>query len=517
MSSTRKSIAYNSVFSLVDKTYTALSGLLLIPFIIHTLGVTTYGFWVLLVTVSGYFGLGSLGISSAFEKFIAQYIAKNDHKSLNRYITTAFYTSILLGIIVLSAAVFFAPIVFHVLLKNGTFDNYHSLFFVVMISVVLSIAGAIFLAVPRGLQRFDIAAGISIAGRTAYILCVVLLSIKGLGIWALVYAQIAFAAITALASLYIAMRRIQGFNCWPQFFDWQICMTMLNFGIKMLISLCAVLVTQSFDKLVIAYYLDVRCVALYDIGARLISFVKDVPSFVYSVITPRTSELHALDNLEGLRSIYVQGTKYLAIVCIGIIALMFPVAHEILTAWIGTSIDPFSIYVFQVLVFSTMLYVTTGFGTAIGIGIGRPGTIALVNIIMAVVNMVGSVALFYTFKTWGIVWGTALGMLSSSIVYYYILNRQMGVGQWYFWKKTLLFPIVVNACAIAIVLMVKHLYYSSLPGESGHKAVLYAIIVLNGICMVIINSAAYKVSGYITLQEIVRYVPFIKKYIRINE
>jgi O-antigen/teichoic acid export membrane protein len=514
MVTARKSIAYNSIFSLTDKTYTALSGLLLIPFIIHQIGVSAYGFWVILITVSGYFSLGSIGISTAFEKYIAQYLALNDHKTLNRFIATAFYASAFLGLIVYGLASVFASPVFHMLLKNTTFDNYHTLFSMLMLSVVMSIIGAIFIAVPRGFQRFDIVAGISMAGRSIYIFCTVMLCLKGYGVWALVYAQIAYVATTVVCSSYVAARRIRGFACLPQYFDWHICIETVTFGAKMFISLCAVLVTQSFDKLVIAYFMDVRSVALYDIGARLIVFVKDVPSFIYSVITPRTSELHALDNVEELRSVYIRGTKYISIVCAGIIALMFPVAREILTVWIGKTIDPFSIYIFQVLLFSTMLYVTTGFGTAIGIGIGKPGAIAFVNILMAVINIVGSILLFYFFKIWGIVWGTALGMLISSFIYYYILNGQMQIKQWYFWKKTLVFPVLVNMCAILVIAGVKHVVGYVEPIGT---VALYGIIIGNAAVIAVVNVAALKISGFVTLSEVAHYLPFMKKYMQTRE
>jgi len=140
---------------------------------------------------------------------------------------------------------------------------------------------------------------------------------------------------------------------------------------------------------------------VYDIGSRLIMFLKDIPSFLYSVVIPRTSELHALDNKEGLQKLYASGTKYLSIICIGFIPLLFPVAANILAIWMRAEANPLSVYVFQVLLVSTMFYITTGLGTSIAAGMGKPGLNALSNSVMVIVNMFFSIALYFVFRAQG--------------------------------------------------------------------------------------------------------------------
>ena len=54
------------------------------PFVIHTLGDTSYGIWILLTSLTGYFGLLNLGLRPAINKYVAEFAgsrAEADHRA----------------------------------------------------------------------------------------------------------------------------------------------------------------------------------------------------------------------------------------------------------------------------------------------------------------------------------------------------------------------------------------------------------------------------------------------------
>ena len=516
MNSSRKSVSYNSFFSLLDKTYTSITGIVLIPFIVHHLGLQTYGIWVLLVTVSGYFGLVNFGIPFAFEKYIAHYRARNDFASLKRFIVTSLYASTALAALTFVIPYFGAPLFFHSLLKNDPLHQHVAIFSLLVLNLSLSLVSMIFTSVPRGFQRFDISSIISIAGRTLYVAITIVFLLKGLGLYALVLAQFGFLATVTFFSLIVSAKYIPRLNPLPRFFSWSMCTMLFNFGIKMQVSLVSMMIMQSFDKLVIAYFLNAKIVAVYDIGSRLIMFLKDIPSFLYSVVIPRTSELHALDNKEGLQKLYASGTKYLSIICIGFIPLLFPVAANILAIWMRAEANPLSVYVFQVLLVSTMFYITTGLGTSIAAGMGKPGLNALSNSVMVIVNMFFSIALYFVFRAQGIVWGTAAGMMVGTALCFYLLNKWMRVKQVRFWKVSFVVPCLVNAAILGAAFLLKS-GLARLFGMGAYQASFnYIVVFANGFIVLSLSAVVYKLLGFMPLEEAAAFMPFARRFVKIK-
>src|SRR5260370_41004556 len=54
-----------------------LAGLFLSPYILHRLGDAAFGLWVLVFSITGYYGLFDLGIRSSIVRYVASYSANN--------------------------------------------------------------------------------------------------------------------------------------------------------------------------------------------------------------------------------------------------------------------------------------------------------------------------------------------------------------------------------------------------------------------------------------------------------
>src|SRR5678816_2847734 len=66
-----------------------LVGFVVAPFLIHRLGETGYGLWVLIGSLTGYFGLLDLGVRGSVGRFIAYHRAQGDQRGVNATLTTA--------------------------------------------------------------------------------------------------------------------------------------------------------------------------------------------------------------------------------------------------------------------------------------------------------------------------------------------------------------------------------------------------------------------------------------------
>ena len=66
-------------------------GILLSPYIIHHLGDEAYGIWVLVFSLTGYYGLFDLGIRSSIIRFVSKYRALDDQRKYDGPLTKNFH------------------------------------------------------------------------------------------------------------------------------------------------------------------------------------------------------------------------------------------------------------------------------------------------------------------------------------------------------------------------------------------------------------------------------------------
>src|SRR6516165_12715468 len=82
-----------------------LVGIFLSPFILHRLGDTAYGIWILIFSVTGYYGLFDLGIRSSIVRYVAKYSANEEYDELNRLVNTAMFSYSAIGAVTMAITV----------------------------------------------------------------------------------------------------------------------------------------------------------------------------------------------------------------------------------------------------------------------------------------------------------------------------------------------------------------------------------------------------------------------------
>src|SRR6516165_8070745 len=131
-------------------------GIFLSPFILHHLGDTAFGIWVLLFSVTGYYGLFDLGIRSSVVRYVSTYKAVDDAEGLARLINTSLATYVAIGTVTMLLTVLgssFVDRLFHIPTEFLTSARW--LFLMVGASVSLGFPAGVFGGILEGLQRFD--------------------------------------------------------------------------------------------------------------------------------------------------------------------------------------------------------------------------------------------------------------------------------------------------------------------------------------------------------------------------
>src|SRR5438105_2071772 len=90
-----------SAFRVLSFFVTTAVSLLMMPFIVHTRGDRMYGFWALVATLLGYYGLLDFGLTPAVSQHIAVALGRDDRKSCNAVVAASLRFFLLIAALVL--------------------------------------------------------------------------------------------------------------------------------------------------------------------------------------------------------------------------------------------------------------------------------------------------------------------------------------------------------------------------------------------------------------------------------
>src|SRR5260370_32142614 len=83
-----------------------LVGIFLSPFIVHRLGDAAFGIWVLIFSITGYYGLFDLGIRSSIVRYVSKAKASDDIEYASRIIATSLFSYTCIGVAAFLTTVF---------------------------------------------------------------------------------------------------------------------------------------------------------------------------------------------------------------------------------------------------------------------------------------------------------------------------------------------------------------------------------------------------------------------------
>jgi len=272
----------------------------------------------------------------------------------------------------------------------------------------------------------------------------------GHGLYALLWASLAFHGLSGVCGLVITRAYVGTFSLAPALFSVRTLRILYGFGLKVQVSTVALWVAQNFDKLLISKFLGLTYVTYYAIGTRLVYLLRELPMLSFAVLIPKASEMSARNEMEGLKRLYVTGTWAVIAFCAACVGALAVPAYSVLALWLRTAPHPLSVYTFNVVLVGALCHVTSGFACSILRGMGRLKYEIAGNSVMAAANVVFSTLLMFAFGFKGVVLGTLIAFLISPLVLLPAANRVFGIRVRAFLSETLLTPCIVAAVSVGL-------------------------------------------------------------------
>lgn len=347
-----------NAFSNIAGTAISLGvGFVLMPLIVHGIGVGAFGIWMLVNSVVGYMGLVDLGLSPTLVKKTAEHLAlegEEGRRRLNRTVSTVFGLYVFIGAAVglgialisqLPEGIFKVP--------PEDFATFKIVLWIVGAQAALSFPMSIWNGLLGGLQDFHYANIVGIATNILRVIGTLWVLDSGHGLLGLIWMGFGITAVSWAARWWWVRRKIPHLKVTLLGFDLGEAKGLAHFSGAMIIWSMAGYAVHQLDKVLIGIFLPVAYITTYEIGARISNYSRNVLHSWLAVVMPAAAALKARGDSAMLRNLYLTGTKYLLLSYVGVVIALLGFGREFITLWMGSEFSE-AVLIMQILLVGSL-------------------------------------------------------------------------------------------------------------------------------------------------------------------
>jgi O-antigen/teichoic acid export membrane protein len=435
-------------------------GFFLSPFILHHLGDDAFGLWVLIFSLTGYYGLFDLGIRSSLVRYVSKFQATNDRDQLSRMINTTLFSYTCLGLILMIPTVvgsFYVNRLFHV--PAAFLQDARILFFMVGSSLALGFPLGVSGGILEGLQSFYVLSLTNIFSTLLRAVLIVLALTHGLGLLTVAFITVALPLLASVVRAVIAQRILPIRYRWHHV-DRQAFKQVANYGSITFMIIVAGRLRFRTDAVIIGSFLSVSAITYFSIGSRLVDYATEVVSNMAQIFTPMSSQFHAVGDNERLQKIFLTGNRACALIIFPICISLLILGKSVIEAWVGPRyVSSYTVLV--ILLIPTTLYYAQSASNRMLFGMSLHKSLAIVVLIEGIANVVLSIALIRPLGIVGDAIGTAIPLLCTAI---FFLPRHMcrllNVPLRTFLRVVYFSPVVLCIPMALTLAVMQHFFYA---------------------------------------------------------
>jgi O-antigen/teichoic acid export membrane protein len=409
-----RTIAKNVASNAVGYLVTLVLAILVTPLALHSLGDAHYGVWVVIVSVTGYYGILDLGIRSAVSQYVTRHWSRGDKPALSRTLSTALAMTSAIAVLLIGCTILLALFGDSLFAKDGQIeDDLRQAVLVIGIGVALSFPLAIFGGAIQARERFDLANAIGVTERIVTNGLYVWFLRQGHGIVALAWITTGMGMLAHLVRAIVAMRLLPGVELAPRHVARASLRELFGFGVfSFLVSISDRLVLYT-DTLVIQLVLGEIAVTYYSLGSSFIHHYLGLINAVAWTLTPHATALDSGRDLESLRRVWLTGSRLILLLATIIGAGLMLLGADFLAVWADPKYllgEPFisSAVIMSVLALAALLRSAMACGKQVLYGMREVRFLARLSVAEAIANVVLSIPGAYWLGNLGVALGTLL-------------------------------------------------------------------------------------------------------------
>lgn len=386
------------------------------PFLVHRLGDTQYGIWILIMNFTGFLGLFDFGLSGSVVKYVAEFKAKKDVEALNSVCSSSFFMYVTMGFAALIASVViafgFLPS-FKIPLEEISSARWVTV--IIGLQVFMSFLSVFFTGFMRGMQRYDHVAAISLTLFIIRSIIIVALVLMGYRLITLAIVQLASTTVGgAVRSLYVFRKNPQ-LHLSPSLISREKLFMVVNYSFLLFLYYIAQRFIFLAGSLIIGYYLAAAVIVFYSIPQRLVDELRTIV-LATGVFQPTISHLNAKGQNMMIQSVLLRGTKYSLMVVLPVAVAYIIVGDAFISLWMGPKYSAECYWVLVILTCAIVAHISQFTSIQILQGISRHGGTAYITVMEGAANLALSLLLVKHYGIIGVAMGTLIPMLFFNII-----------------------------------------------------------------------------------------------------
>jgi O-antigen/teichoic acid export membrane protein len=432
-----------------------LVGLFLSPFILHRLGDAAFGIWVLIFSITGYYGLFDLGIRSSIVRYVSKFQATESKEDLAKVINTSLFSYTCVGALSLALTFVLSSYVdslFRIPPELHSIARW--LLLMVGASVALGFPLGIVGGFLEGLHRFDILNWTNVAATLVRVVFIVLALHYGYGLLMLAFITVILPMIASVIRTVIALQICPVAFGWS-YIDKSTFHQIVRYSCTTFMIMVAGSLKFKTDELVIGSLISAAAVTYFNIGASICDYAGGVVNSMAQAFLPIASESEAKGNVSRLRKVFVGGNRLCAFTIFPITAVLLILGKSIIEVWVGKKYIATSYPVLVILLIPcTIMWAQSASGRVL-FGIGKHRTWAFVTLAEGISNLILSIILVRPYGIIGDAFGTAIPLMCTMVFFLPgHLCRVLGIRLRVYLRESFVPPLLITApLVLALFLM----------------------------------------------------------------
>jgi O-antigen/teichoic acid export membrane protein len=309
MPSAARQLTTASAFRVLSFFATTAISLLMMPFIVHTLGDRLYGLWALVATLLGYYGLLDFGLTPAVCQHIAVALGRDDREACNGVVAASLRFFLLVAALVLLLSGVVAACAPLFAQRAGDAALFSQIILILGVSTAFSFPSRVFTGFLIANLRYDLMVGaelVALALRTCLILSVLLL---GYGLVAMAWATFAGGFTAMLLQAGLTVRKYPWLRLRLSAPGAGVTRSLASYSVFSFAGQLSDRLRFQADPIVVSMFVGLAAVTHYRIAGILAQQFIVLTVAVTGVFAPLLSRLYGAGNIEGMRAIFYFATK----------------------------------------------------------------------------------------------------------------------------------------------------------------------------------------------------------------
>lgn len=420
----RKTVAKVLRSSLTSNLVSGLVGLVIVPVVLHGIGVRGYGEWATLAAILAIGQLAQSGVGTEIARRVATSHGERDpaaiRQAVRQGVTVLTGLAACVEIVAIATARPVVDLVFTTV-SGGERGQLTLLLIGIFTLFAIGLVGTGYFSILVGLQRSDYTAWSNVASLLFSAIATVVGIAAGLGLWALFVANCVQLAVSWVGPVIGVRRFAPGLGFGLVRVSRTVVIGFIGMPAMLVLASASDVFDSQVDKLVLTHTVGPKASAMFQIGTGLVQSVRGVALIPLAVMLAGTAELYRSNpaRLRQLETLTESSVQAIAAISAGGLVLF---ATPFLATWLGPGYGDAALSV-RVLAVAALLNTWAAPWTYYAIGRRRYHYVLIAASVTLVVNASATILLTTRIGLPGALIGSLAGNAAGTATARLILQR----------------------------------------------------------------------------------------------